>query len=429
MRAPRASWCDGDGVQHLGEHLRLEAAGPFLDQPERRGGRDRAASPRRSAGRAGRGRALASAPRRAGARRRAGCRRAGGRWSWAASRQSEATPTVCSRRPPAQAWWVSCVAGRTRSRAAEVGVADEARDERPQARVGDLGGEELEEAVQLVEVARGPRARARPGRSSAGSSERTSSWSRSRKRSTRPSTRTASPSPKRLSRSSTSFQTRASILPGRVDELEREVRAAGAGAKSLLAGDRVEAFDNPVLGQLRDRHPAILGPRTDGKLARGAPAQAVSRPALRRGDGGAARRSGRSSVRRHHAGGARRGSWRGARGTRCGSSVPTTPRRPPARSPTGASAACSCARRRPAVWLARGGVHGAGRCRPHRAAESSPGCGWTRTTTASCCPTKGTFPEPKRGAPRAPARDADEAVADLPPPPRRSRRLRKASRT
>ena len=118
-----------------------------------------------------RGRALASAPRRAGARRRAGCRHAGGRWSCAASRQSEATATVCSRSPPVQEWWVSGVAGRTRSRAAEVGVADEAPHERPQSRVGDLGGEELEEAVQLLEVAaalgnKRRRGRPRPARAS-----------------------------------------------------------------------------------------------------------------------------------------------------------------------------------------------------------------------------------------------------------------------
>ena len=51
------------------------------------------------------------------------------------------------------------------------------------------------------------------GSTSVASSVRTSSWSRSRKRSTRPSTRTASPSPKRPSSSSTSFQTRASMRP------------------------------------------------------------------------------------------------------------------------------------------------------------------------------------------------------------------------
>src|SRR4029453_11611052 len=67
-------------------------------------------------------------------------------------------------------------------------------------------------------------------------------------------------------------------LPGRIDELQREIRAAGTGAKPLFAGHRIQACDNPVLGQLRDRHPVILGPRTDGKLAPRAPAKPVSLP-------------------------------------------------------------------------------------------------------------------------------------------------------
>ena len=49
--------------------------------------------------------------------------------------------------------------------------------------------------------------------SSAGSTARTCTWSFPPKRSTRPSTRTASPSPKRWSSRSTSFQTRASTRP------------------------------------------------------------------------------------------------------------------------------------------------------------------------------------------------------------------------
>ena len=56
------------------------------------------------------------------------------------------------------------------------------------------------------------RARRRP-RPGAASSERISSWSRSRNRSTRPSTCTASPSANRASSRSTSDQTRASIRP------------------------------------------------------------------------------------------------------------------------------------------------------------------------------------------------------------------------
>ena len=78
---------------------------------------------------------------------------------------------------------------------------------------GDLGHEELEEALRSLRCRAGSRASATPGSTSAASSERTSSCSRSRNRSTRPSTRTASPSVNRPSSSSTSFQTRASIRP------------------------------------------------------------------------------------------------------------------------------------------------------------------------------------------------------------------------
>ena len=45
---------------------------------------------------------------------------------------------------------------------------------------------------------------------------------------------------------------------------------------------------------------------------------------------------------------------------------------------------------------AGGGVHGAGRCGPHPARNRRPGAAATRTTTASCFPHEGTFPEPKR---------------------------------
>ena len=76
------------------------------------------------------------------------CRSRG--WSCAVSRQSVATPTVCSSSPPAYEWWSSGVAGiRARAR----GRASTACDRRGQARVRDLGDEELEEAGELVGVA------------------------------------------------------------------------------------------------------------------------------------------------------------------------------------------------------------------------------------------------------------------------------------
>ena len=46
--------------------------------------------------------------------------------------------------------------------------------------------------------------------------------------------------------------------PARVDELEREVGRAAARAQPLLARDGVDAFDDPLLGELRDR---AHGPR------------------------------------------------------------------------------------------------------------------------------------------------------------------------
>ena len=41
--------------------------------------------------------------------------------------------------------------------------------------------------------------------------------------------------------------------PARVDELEREVGAPGARAQPLLLRDRVDALDDPVVLELRDR--------------------------------------------------------------------------------------------------------------------------------------------------------------------------------
>ena len=133
----------------------------------------------------------------------------------------------------------------------------------PQARVGDLGGEELEEAVQLVEVPATPRERASPGSSSAGSSDRTSSWSRSRNRSTRPSTRTASPSPKRWSSSSTSSQTRASIRPlGSTSSSARYGLPVRVRSRCLRAtAKRPSTTRSSASSAIGTASPAILGPR------------------------------------------------------------------------------------------------------------------------------------------------------------------------
>jgi Protein of unknown function (DUF1015) len=55
--------------------------------------------------------------------------------------------------------------------------------------------------------------------------------------------------------------------PARIDQLEREVGTSAARAKPLLARDRKDALDDPVLGELRDRHPSIVGPRSAASLA------------------------------------------------------------------------------------------------------------------------------------------------------------------
>jgi hypothetical protein len=56
--------------------------------------------------------------------------------------------------------------------------------------------------------------------------------------------------------------------PARVDELERKVWRAALRPHSLLARDRVNPFDDPFLGQLCDcAHVASLGPRTDARVA------------------------------------------------------------------------------------------------------------------------------------------------------------------
>src|SRR5436190_3618591 len=50
---------------------------------------------------------------------------------------------------------------------------------------------------------------------------------------------------------------------GGVDELEREVRRAAARPQPALGLDRENAFDNAILGELRDRHRPSLGGGTD----------------------------------------------------------------------------------------------------------------------------------------------------------------------
>ena len=113
-------------------------------------------------GRPARARRVRPTSCRSAAASRRSARRRG--WSWQSSRQIVATPTVCSSRPPA---YVVMAVRRGRAARASVGGSPGRRGSRHgrlQARVGDLGGEELEEAVELVGVAAHRRREARPGR-------------------------------------------------------------------------------------------------------------------------------------------------------------------------------------------------------------------------------------------------------------------------
>src|SRR5512132_2501897 len=87
--------------------------------------------------------------------------------------------------------------------------------------------------------------------------------------------------------------------PARVDELEREVRSPSARAKPLLLRDRVDAFDDAILLELRDRrHVPSLGPETDGTVRRNGRGKAVFGASLRHWPGRSAGGSRRPSVRR-----------------------------------------------------------------------------------------------------------------------------------
>ena len=149
----------------------------------------------------------------------------------------------------------------------EVGGCENALDQVPEAGVRDLGGQELEEALELVHVAaHRRRERCRVGLGS------------------------------RLDRANGQLEPVAEalhppqhahgvafveprvveldVLPdprvdsaARIDELEREVRSPALRPQPLLARDRVDAFDDPLFGELRDRvHGPILGPDTDGRV-------------------------------------------------------------------------------------------------------------------------------------------------------------------
>src|SRR6266851_4493330 len=143
----------------------------------------------------------------------ASSRSARSRWcSCAVSRQSVATPTVCSRSPPAYEWWPSSVAGSARiaSRVSASSTRSTAARSPGCAMSATRNSRNPSSSSASRRIAGAIADGSTP---SAGSSVRTSTWRTFRNFSTRPRTRTASPASKRPSRRSTSFQTRAEMRP------------------------------------------------------------------------------------------------------------------------------------------------------------------------------------------------------------------------
>jgi hypothetical protein len=256
---------DGDGVQDLREDAVVEAASPFLDEPQ---AEVDVAEQLAFVGREKERPAveLANAP---GVVQQRGC-----------EKDVRSEPRMQLRRVAAErrdchgvldeAAGIGVVRlgsrGQRAQTGAEVGVADERPDETAEAGMRDLAGEKLEEAVELLDVSarlRGERRRICLGRLESPHLELESI----------PEALDAPEHPDRVTLAE-AFVQEVDVAPhsgvdaaARIDELEREVRASAPRAKALLARDCENAFDDPVLGELRDRHPSIVGPRSAASLA------------------------------------------------------------------------------------------------------------------------------------------------------------------
>ncbi len=264
MRGPHVVVA-GHGVEHLGEDVRLEPAGALFDQAEPQvdvteertlGGREeeRAAVELPGASEVVEKRSrqedvrpearveLGDLPAQGGDADRVGEKPAGPR---------VVTP---GRR------------GQDSQARAELGVAGEAPDEAAEPGVGDLGDEELEEALELVQVPPGLGHELR--RVGLGRLERANLELEAVAEALHPAKDAHRVALAEALVEELDVVPDASLdPPRRIDELESEIGSAGAGSEPALPGHCVEAFDDPILGQLRDRHPPILGPGTDGKLA------------------------------------------------------------------------------------------------------------------------------------------------------------------
>lgn len=163
--------------------------------------------------------------------------------------------------------------GRRRKRPqpfADLGIAHEASDERTQLPVGELLGQELEEAVELVEIA--PCGRGEARRVGVGLLERAHIELEAIPEALDPAQH-----PDRVALLEPAVEDldvtpHASVDPAaRIDELEREVRGAGPRPEPPLARDGEGALHDPVLLELRNRHGEVhsgsLGGRRDARLA------------------------------------------------------------------------------------------------------------------------------------------------------------------
>jgi Protein of unknown function (DUF1015) len=149
---------------------------------------------------------------------------------------------------------------------AKVGIADEALEQRLQLAVRDLGGEELEEAFELLQVAAGIGHEAR--RVGFGRLEHPHLELQAVAETLDAAEHVNGiPLPEALVEEVDVAPNPSIDASARIDELERKIRTAAARAKALLADDRIRALDDPVLCELRDRHGAILGPASAASLA------------------------------------------------------------------------------------------------------------------------------------------------------------------
>jgi uncharacterized protein (DUF1015 family) len=150
---------------------------------------------------------------------------------------------------------------------AKLRVARETPHQLAEARMGDLRGEELEETVELLEVAtclgdeRGRIVRGRFERANLQLQAVAKAFHAPENADCVP---LAEPLVEKID-----VAPDASVDPAAwIHQLEGEIRAPAPRAQALFAGHGIGALDDPVLCELRDRHGPILGPASAASLAR-----------------------------------------------------------------------------------------------------------------------------------------------------------------